>query len=84
MNPNQQFDERGVLISRQQRRFQAAIRRRGKRPADMGHGKTANGGHKFRLTHVNWYKRIAKEMKDCAIVIENVTSGRLDRVMGFK
>ena len=58
--------------------------RRGKRPAEIGYGKHAMNGNKFRFTYVNWFRRIAKEMKDNATVIDDVSSGRLDRVLGIK
>lgn len=70
-------------LNRKSRRWLKAIARRAKRTLEVGHGKTAMGGHKFRHTHVNWFKRIAIEMKDNAYVIENVSSGRLDKQMGF-
>lgn len=57
--------------------------RRAIRSEHHGYGKHAMNGKKFRFVKVNWFVRIAKEMKDNAQVIEAVNSGRLDRVMGF-
>lgn len=69
--------------NRKARRTAKAFMRRGERKGEVGYGKHAMNGNKFRFTYVNWFVRIAKEMKDNPTVIDNVASGRLDRVMGF-
>lgn len=63
-----------LMPNRRQRRREEAWRRKPPRDPRRGFGKHAMGGKSFRLLHVNWYKRVVKEMKDCPRVIDWVLS----------
>lgn len=56
------------MMNRKLRRKIKAFQRRKKQP----------------VPRVNWFKRIVKEMKDNAYVIERVASGVLDKKLGIK
>lgn len=68
--------------NRKARRVDAAIeRRRKKRPAGAGLSKRALDGKHFRLTHVNWFVRLIREMKGNKRVEKRVLDGKLDRFL---
>lgn len=69
--------------TRKVRRWMKAMKRRAQRLPGMGRGKHAMNGNKFEHRGVNWYRRIAIEMKDNTVVINNVASGKLDKELGF-
>lgn len=71
-------------VNRAERRRRERIERMGTRPHGVGYGKHALNGNKFRGTHVNWFKRIVKEMGQNRAVIERVVSGKLDLVLDLK
>lgn len=49
-----------------------------RRKRGMGTGKRALAGNRFKQLHVNWFKRIAKEMIQNKHVQAIIKSGKLD------